>query len=159
MPSDVCWTWSRTPNGCGPLVALGSLVQRATTTYSGGPPNGYNIIFTLPEQVPWPPGAPVNVPASGAAVAAVAVDATAVVAEPASDDPIQQIAKLKTLLDSGALTQAEFDEKKVSHLKLEHHLRSVVLAVLVWFTIDACALNVFARCCTLKMQAILLTKV
>ena len=42
--------------------------------------------------------------------------AVTTVSNTAADDPIQQIAMLKSLLDSGALTQAEFDSKKAALL-------------------------------------------
>ena len=68
----------------------------------GGPPLGYSIIFKLPEPVQaWP--------LTGAM-------AVTTVPNTAADDPIQQIAMLKSLLDSGALTQAEFDSKKTALL-------------------------------------------
>ena len=68
----------------------------------GGPPLGYSIIFKFPEPVQaWPPTR---------AMAVTTVPNTA------ADDPIQQIAMLKSLLDSGALTQAEFDSKKAALL-------------------------------------------
>ena len=68
----------------------------------GGPPLGYSIIFKLPEPVQaWP--------LTGAM-------AVTTVPNTAADDPIQQIAMLKSLLDSGALTQAEFDSKKAALL-------------------------------------------
>merc|ERR1712226_14590 len=81
-----------------------------------GPPLGYNIVIKLPESEPvmaWPP----NQAGATAVMAEPAMgEAVAVASAPAADDPMQQIAMLKSLLDSGALTQAEFDSKKAALL-------------------------------------------
>jgi len=69
----------------------------------GGPPLGYNVIFTLPASLSWPPnGAPGQ--------HMMATPATAVVI--GAQDVTQKIMSLKQLLDAGALTQEEFDAKK-----------------------------------------------
>ncbi|CAK0850239.1 unnamed protein product, partial [Prorocentrum cordatum] len=68
-----------------------------------GPPWGYNVIFTLPASLSWPPnGAPGQ--------HMMAAPATAVVI--GAQDVAQKIMSLKQLLDAGALTQEEFDAKK-----------------------------------------------
>ncbi|CAK0908538.1 unnamed protein product [Prorocentrum cordatum] len=90
-----------------------------------GPPWGYNVIFTLPASLSWPPnGAPGQ--------HMMAAPATAVVI--GAQDVAQKIMSLKQLLDAGALTQEEFDAKKqqlmdqmwgfphVDSLGLEGHL-------------------------------------
>jgi hypothetical protein len=96
----------------------------------GGPPMGYNIIITTPTPMPWPPPAvvlpmgtvlPMVMPMT---VVPVAVPVTqrmtrvAAVVPVNGPDHMQQILKLKQLLDDGAITQAEYDQKKQEHLAL-----------------------------------------
>ncbi|CAK0880607.1 unnamed protein product [Prorocentrum cordatum] len=79
------------------------MMQGQRGSIPGGPPLGYNVIFTLPASLSWPPnGAPGQ--------HMMAAPATAVVI--GAQDVAQKITSLKQLLDAGALTQEEFDAKK-----------------------------------------------
>ncbi|CAK0861895.1 unnamed protein product [Prorocentrum cordatum] len=68
-----------------------------------GPPRGYNVIFTLPASLSWPPNGAPGQHMMAAPTTAVVIGA---------QDVAQKIMSLKQLLDAGALTQDEFDAKK-----------------------------------------------
>ena len=109
------------------------LISGKSGSFPGGPPMGYNIIVTLPSQLQWPPtsmpamavgqttimsagmplalGVPVSPERGGAPVGQAIVC-------PAGNDPkaAGKILQLKQLLDAGAISEAEFESKKMELL-------------------------------------------